>query len=145
MKTSINTRNFIILAAVAVFAVAVPGLLIKLNVIDAYSAQIITLGGVNAIMAISVNIVCGITGQLSLGQAGFMAIGAYSCIILTESAGIPLPLSIILAGLVTAFAGFLIGFPTLKLTGDYLAIVTLGFGEIIRVLFVNLKPQPWAW
>ena len=139
MKTSINTRNFILLAAVAVFAVAVPGLLIKLNVIDAYSAQIITLGGVNAIMAISVNIVCGITGQLSLGQAGFMAIGAYSCIILTESAGIPLPLSIILAGFVTAFAGFLIGFPTLKLTGDYLAIVTLGFGEIIRVLFVNLK------
>lgn len=90
-------------------------------------------------MAISVNIVCGITGQLSLGQAGFMAIGAYSAILLTENAGFPLPVSILAAGLITAFAGFLIGFPTLKLTGDYLAIVTLGFGEIIRVFLINFK------
>ncbi len=124
---------------VAVAAVIIPGFLIKFGVIDAYTAQIITLGGVNAILAISVNIVCGITGQLSLGQAGFMAIGAYSAIFFTLNAGIPLPVSVILAGLFTAVFGFLIGFPTLKLTGDYLAIVTLGFGEIIRVILINMK------
>jgi branched-chain amino acid transport system permease protein len=90
-------------------------------------------------MAISVNLICGITGQLSLGQAGFMAIGAYTASVLTFKLGVPFPLSVLCAGIVTAFFGFLIGLPTLKLQGDYLAIVTLGFGEIIRVLFVNFK------
>ncbi len=132
-------RNMLIPGCVAVDAIVVPYLLIVLGVIDAYTAQIITLGGVNAIMAISVNVICGITGQLSLGQAGFMAIGSYTTIILTQTAGLPLPASIVVAALVTVVFGILIGFPTLKLQGDYLAIVTLGFGEIIRVLLVNFK------
>ncbi|MDR1748512.1 MAG: branched-chain amino acid ABC transporter permease [Spirochaetaceae bacterium] len=134
-----NSRNRVIPGAAAILAVGLPTLLIKLNVIDAYTAQIITLGGVNAILAISVNTITGITGQLSLGQAGFMAIGAYSCIFFTLDMGLPLPVSVILAGLFTCLFGFIIGFPTLKLSGDYLAIVTLGFGEIIRVVLVNLK------
>lgn len=134
-----NLKNTIILGCFAVAAVVLPALLIQFGVINAYVAQIITLSGINAIMALSVNIICGITGQLSLGQAGFMAIGAYSTIMLSMNAHIPLPVSIIIAGLITAFFGFLIGFPTLKLEGDYLAIVTLGFGEIIRVILVNLK------
>ncbi|MBQ7166481.1 MAG: branched-chain amino acid ABC transporter permease [Treponema sp.] len=134
-----NLRNFILLGAIALACLLIPAVLIEFGVIDAYSAQILTLGGLNAIMAISVNVISGITGQLSLGQAGFEAIGAYTVIALTESVGIPLPLSILLAALVAAFAGFLIGFPTLKLEGDYLAIVTLAFGEIIRVFLVNLK------
>ena len=138
MKNSLF-RNTLILGTCAVLVVAVPALLIQFSVIDAYTAQILTLSGINAIMALSVNIICGITGQLSLGQAGFMAIGAYSTILRTTNLHLPLPVSIILAGLVTAFFGFLIGFPTLKLEGDYLAIVTLGFGEIIRVVLVNLK------
>ena len=138
-QTSYSFKNTAVPAFFALFILLVPALLIRLSVIDAYTAQIITLGAVNAIMAISVNIVCGITGQLSLGQAGFMAIGAYSAILLTENVGLPLPVSILAAGLITAFAGFLIGFPTLKLTGDYLAIVTLGFGEIIRVFLINFK------
>ncbi len=132
-------KNMLIPGIFAVAAVVIPALLIQIGVIDAYTAQILTLSGINAIMALSVNIICGITGQLSLGQAGFMAIGAYSTILLSTNAHIPLPLSIIIAGLITAFFGFLIGFPTLKLEGDYLAIVTLGFGEIIRVVLVNLK------
>ena len=132
-------RNTIILSVIALLAIFLPALLIRLQVINAYTAQIITLSGINAIMALSVNIICGITGQLSLGQAGFMAIGAYSTILLTQNLHIPLVVSIILAGIITAIFGFLIGFPTLKLEGDYLAIVTLGFGEIIRVILVNLK------
>ena len=132
-------RDTLIPGCVAVAAIVVPYLLISVGAIDAYTAQIITLGGVNAIMAISVNVICGITGQLSLGQAGFMAIGSYATIILTQTVGLPMPVSIALAALITVIFGILIGFPTLKLQGDYLAIVTLGFGEIIRVLLVNFK------
>ena len=127
-------RNTIILSVIAAAALVIPAILIKLGVINAYTAQIITLSGVNAIMALSVNIICGITGQLSLGQAGFMALGAYSTILLSLK---KILLSLLL--IFTAIFGFLIGFPTLKLDGDYLAIVTLGFGEIIRVVLVNLK------
>ena len=132
-------RNILVPGICAVIAVSVPALLISVDCIDAYTAQILTLGGINAIMALSVNIICGITGQLSLGQAGFMAIGAYTTVILSSTFHVPLPCSILCAGFVTAVFGFLIGFPTLKLEGDYLAIVTLGFGEIIRVLLVNCK------
>lgn len=136
-------RNTIILLVISLAVVLIPAALMEFPLgapaVDAYTAQIIILGGINAIMAISVNVICGITGQLSLGQAGFQALGAYSVILLTSECGIPLPVSIILGGLIAAFFGFLIGFPTLKLEGDYLAIVTLAFGEIIRVVLVNLK------
>jgi branched-chain amino acid transport system permease protein len=139
MSMSANARNTVIPGAFGLAAIVLPALLIKIGLIDAYTAQVITLGGINAILAISVNTITGITGQLSLGQAGFMAIGAYSCIVFSLDFGLPLPLAIILAALLTAIAGFIIGFPTLKLSGDYLAIVTLGFGEIIRVILTNLK------
>lgn len=138
MKNKI-VRNMLIPGITALAFVIIPSILIHFNLIDAYTAQIIALGGINAIMALSVNIICGITGQLSLGQAGFMAIGAYSTILLSQNAHLPLPLAIILAGFITVIFGIMIGFPTLKLEGDYLAIVTLGFGEIIRVVLVNLK------
>ena len=131
--------NLILLAVLAVVIVFVPALLISVGVLDAYTAQILTIAGINAMMAISVNVICGLTGQLSLGQAGFMAIGAYVCIWLAQTVGVPLPFAIFVSGIVAAFSGFLIGFPTLKLSGDYLAIVTLGFGEILRVIFVNFK------
>jgi branched-chain amino acid transport system permease protein len=132
-------RSTIILGSAGILATVLPLLLMKLSVIDPYTTRILTMGGVNAIMAMSVNMIVGITGQLSLGQAGFLAIGAYSCIFFNFDAGLPLPLAALCAVLVTTLAGFLIGFPVLKLTGDYLAIVTLGFGEIIRVVFINLK------
>lgn len=123
----------------AIVCTVVPFLLSMAGILDDYSAQILCMCAINAIMALSVNMICGITGQLSLGQAGFMAIGAYSTILLNQNCGLPLVVAIIIGALVTAFFGFLIGFPTLKLEGDYLAIVTLGFGEIIRIIFMNLK------
>ena len=140
MATRFPVRSTVILSVVAFLAICVPVLFMKLGIMGAYTARIITMGGVNAIMALSVNMIVGVTGQLSLGQAGFLTIGAYACIFFTFDMGLPLPIATVLAILVTTFAGFLIGFPVLKLTGDYLAIVTLGFGEIIRVVFVNLKP-----
>ena len=140
-------KNTLILTAIAFGFVLIPAVLIQIKAIffdfpigiDSYWAQVLTLAGVNAIMALSVNVVCGITGQLSLGQAGFQAIGAYAAILLTTNAHIPLSISIVLAGIISAIFGFLIGFPTLKLEGDYLAIVTLAFGEIIRVVLLNQK------
>lgn len=139
MMKNRRLADFILLGSVALACAALPALLIAVGVIDGYTAQIFTIAGINAIMAISVNIITGMTGQLSLGQAGFMAVGAYACIWFTQVAHVPLPLSVVIAGCFAAGIGFLIGFPTLKLSGDYLAIVTLGFGEIIRVVFVNLK------
>lgn len=136
---NIFLKNTLILSAIAVCVIALPTLFTATGIMDAYLAGIFSLAGIYAIMAISVNLISGITGQLSLGQAGFMALGAYATILLNTNAHFPLPVAVIAAGLITAFFGFLIGFPTLKLEGDYLAIVTLAFGEIIRVVLVNLK------
>ena len=132
-------KSTIILATVGLCAVFFPIVFYRAGIIDAFTLRIITMAGVNAIMAMSVNMIVGITGQLSLGQAGFLAIGAFSCIFFHADVGLPLPLAGVMAMLVTAFAGFIIGFPVLKLSGDYLAVVTLGFGEIIRVVFLNLR------
>jgi branched-chain amino acid transport system permease protein len=139
MAVRFSLRSTLILTVTGLLAVFLPLLLMMNGVLDPYTGHIIAMGGVNAIMAMSVNMIVGITGQLSLGQAGFLAIGAYSCIFFTFDMGLPLPVAALCATALTTFAGFLIGFPVLKLTGDYLAIVTLGFGEIIRVVFINLK------
>ncbi|GMO49682.1 MAG: branched-chain amino acid ABC transporter permease [Termitinemataceae bacterium] len=143
-KTTLETMKLsrklsLIPLCFAIFFAVVPTILIKFDIIDVYLAGVLTNASINAILAISVNMITGITGQLSLGQAGFMAIGAYSCISLTLDLHIPMPAAACLAALIAAFAGFLIGFPTLKLSGDYLAIVTLGFGEIIRVILTNVR------
>ncbi|MDR2601579.1 MAG: branched-chain amino acid ABC transporter permease [Spirochaetaceae bacterium] len=131
--------QFLIPAFFSVLFIAGPAILIKFGFIDVYFAQIITVAGINAMLAISVNFITGFAGQLSLGQAGFMAIGAYACITFNVDLNAPLPLAALFAGIVASLAAFLIGFPALKLTGDYLAIVTLGFGEIIRVVLTNLR------
>ena len=89
-------------------------------------------------LAVSLNLVTGFLGQLVLGHAGFMSVGAYSAALFTMHAGLPIsvafPLGLIFGGLVAAIFGVIIGVPALRLRGDYLAIITLGFGEIIRVL-----------
>jgi len=117
--------------------VAIAG--IFFGVIDEYTAQILTLGCINVIVALSLNLISGFTGQLALGHAGFMAVGAYTTAILTMQFNVPMLIAILAGGFVTALFGFIIGFPTLRLSGDYLAIVTLGFGEIIRAIMVNLE------
>ena len=139
MAAKFPIKSVFLLSIVGIIAIVLPLLLLQAGILDAYTVLIITMGGVNAIMAISVNTIVGITGQLTLGQAGFLAIGAYACIFFNLDVGLPLPLATACSVIITTVAGFLIGFPVLKLSGDYLAIVTLGFGEIIRVVFINLK------
>ena len=81
-----NTKksNFLIPGVVALAAIVIPFVLIRVGLIDAYTSQILTMGGINAVIAISVNMVTGIVGQLTLGQCAFEAIGAYSVIIFTQ-------------------------------------------------------------
>ncbi|MES2996114.1 MAG: branched-chain amino acid ABC transporter permease [Verrucomicrobiota bacterium] len=102
--------------------------------------------GIAIILAVSLNLINGHTGQFSLGHAGFMAVGGYFSAWLSLEVGRSVameiwyfPVTLIAGGLVAAFAGLLVGVPSLRLRGDYLAIVTLGFGEIIRVVAQNTE------
>ena len=103
--------------------------------------------GINIILAVSLNLINGYTGQFSLGHAGFMAVGGYTAAVITNQFTGANPVlsgsvflgALLAGGLIAALAGLLVGLPTLRLRGDYLAIVTLGFGEIIRVIFQNMN------
>lgn len=115
--------------------------------IDPYFQLIILRCGIAAIMAVSLNLINGFTGQFSLGHAGFMAVGAYVSAAVTlfwsphdGSLGMQLWFlaALLVGGLSAALMGLIVGLPTLRLRGDYLAIATLGFAEIIRVVILNL-------
>ena len=112
------------------------------GVMSSYNNKLIMLVGINIILAVSLNIATGYLGQLPLGHAGFMAIGAYTSALLMKSlpwaTGVSFPVALLMAGAVSALFGVLIGIPALRLRGDYLAIITLGFGEIIRVILLNI-------
>ena len=94
---------------------------------------------VNVIMAASLNLINGYTGQFSLGHAGFMAVGAYVGVVATVNFKLPLIAALLLGAACAGILGFLIGLPTLRLRGDYLAIATLGLGEIIRIVIMNIE------
>ncbi|WKY43022.1 branched-chain amino acid ABC transporter permease [Eubacteriaceae bacterium ES2] len=127
--------------------------LIQTKTINNYFVGIMIMTCIMIIMALSLNIVAGFLGQMALGHAGFMAIGAYSSAMVTKSivdAGIEMPgillllLALLVGGLVAGIFGVLIGTPTLRLRGDYLGIVTIGFAEIIRIFFINFGPTGGA-
>lgn len=122
--------------------------------INPYHLDIIIGIGINITLAVSLNLINGYTGQFSLGHAGFMAVGGYTAAIVTTKLGpqflpmlggadsffakeILFLIALYVGGLIAAVAGILVGAPSLRLKGDYLAIVTLGFGEIIRVILQN--------
>lgn len=126
----------IILAIFALFA-----LLMQTGVINSYYESVLFTICINIILAVSLNLVIGICGQFSLGHAGFMAIGAYSAGVVSKM--IPgyggMFLGILAGFAISAVAALIVSIPTLRLRGDYLAIATLGFGEIIRILIMNMK------
>lgn len=105
--------------------------------VDAYYLRIIIFIGINIILALGLNLITGVTGQLSMGHAGFMSLGAYTAAIMSLHFNAPFFVAVLAGALVAASFGFLIGIPTLRLDGDYLAMVTIGFAEIIRVFFLN--------
>lgn len=121
------------------YAVVLAGL--NLGLIDDYLMATIATLCINIVLAVSLNLITGFTGQFSLGHAGFMAIGAYATGLITIAVPtVPgLIAGLLVGGLLAALVGFLLGLPTLRLRGDYLAIATLGLAEIIRILLNNLE------
>ncbi len=104
-----------------------------------YQVTIFSLALIYVMLSLGLNIVVGIAGQLVLGYAAFYAVGAYTYALLNMYFGLSFWLCLPLGGLFAALAGIVLGFPVLRLRGDYLAIVTLGFGEITRLLLTNLS------
>lgn len=106
---------------------------------DAYLADIVVRIGINLLAVMGLALVLGFTGQFSLGHAGFMAVGAYTAAALSVYASVPPVLAMLAAGFAAALAGVAVGLPSLRLVGDYLAVVTLGFNGIIIVLIQNAE------
>ncbi|GGA26629.1 branched-chain amino acid ABC transporter permease [Psychrobacillus lasiicapitis] len=135
MKKSKQFWPFII---VAVLVYAVVQILISTEIINQFYSNTLILIAINIILAVSLHLVIGITGQFSIGHAGFLAVGAYLSAIVTMKLHLPFVVAIIVGGIVAALAGLIVGIPSLRLKGDYLAIATLGFAEIIRIVFLNI-------
>ncbi len=154
-KKDHNLKIYIILFII--FAIFISALDLKM-IGDNYVRRVLNLAAIYTIVSVSMNLVNGFTGLFSLGQAGFMAIGAYTVAILTVPlekraaifyiikqnpvlAGIhlPFPAALVLGGILAALVATLIAIPVLRLKSDYLAIATLGFSEIIRIVFTNAK------
>jgi branched-chain amino acid transport system permease protein len=148
-NTLLTIAGLVVLVTVVGFADAVLG---------RFTVRILNLSAIYIILALSLNLLNGFTGLFSLGHAGFMAVGAYVSAILTMSPAqkemnfflepivpilakiqLPFPLALVVAGLCAALAAVLIGVPALRLRDDYLAIATLGFAEIIRVIITNIQ------
>lgn len=137
LKQVLKNRLIIFAGLIAFYGIIQA--LISFNFLNDYYVVNIILMGINIILAVSLNLINGFTGQFSIGHAGFMAIGAYSSAIITYKLGLSFPLAILVGGISAGIIGILIGIPSLRLKGDYLAITTLGFGEIIRVIFLNTE------
>ena len=108
------------------------------GVLSAFWQLNLIFAGLNIILAASLNLINGYTGQFSLGHAGFMAIGAYVGVILTTNFHLPFIAALVAGAAAAGLLGALIGLPTLRLRGDYLAIATLGLGEIVRIVIINV-------
>ena len=152
-------RNKIIYSVLLIAAAVTVLILVDNNIIgNAYVKRILNLSAIYAIVSVSMNLVNGFTGLFSLGQAGFMAIGAFTVAVFTVPVelrssifyikpmapwliNIELPFfaALLLGGIISALAALIIGWPVLRLKSDYLAIATLGFSEIIRIIFTNTQ------
>ena len=102
-----------------------------------YLFFILTIGGVYALLAQSLNLIWGGAGMVNLGLAGFFAVGAYASALVTKGAGLPIPLGLVAALIVGAVSGLIVTLSTVRLRDDYLAIVTLGFAETVRLIALN--------
>ena len=137
LRQALRKQDLLGLAILAVIFV-VFYVLFDEEILDDYWETNVILILINIIMSVSLNLINGLTGQFSIGHAGFMAVGAYSSAVITVKLGMDFPIALIVATLSAAVLGFLIGVPTLRLNGDYLAIATLGLGEIIRISILNI-------
>lgn len=133
-----KAKGFWLFLVVSIIVYGVIQFLIGTGILNPFYSNTLIFIGINIILAVSLHLVIGITGQFSIGHAGFLAVGAYISAIITMKLHLPFPVALIVGGIVAALAGLLVGIPTLRLKGDYLAIATLGFAEIIRIVFLNI-------
>ena len=133
----ILSKNNIITTALILFLYLLGEVLTRMGIIDSYIMLNLVVIGINIILAVSLNLITGFTGQFSLGHAAFMSIGAYASAVATAKLGLPFSVSLLIGAAIATIAGIVIGIPTLRLKGDYLAIATLGFGEIIKIVILN--------
>ena len=113
-----------------------------------YVLYLTSLAGIYTIVSIGLNLLFGFTGLISIGHAAFLGTGAYTtAILLTQVPAIPFPIILILSGLLAAVLGFIVGLPSLRLSGHYLAMATIGFGFVMEEIFLHweslTKGQLW--
>lgn len=123
-------------AGIALYAIVM--VMMETELIGPFWQLNIVLICINIVLAASLNLITGFTGQFSIGHAGFMAVGAYMSAVCTVKLGLPFAVAVLSGAVAAAILGFAIGLPTLRLQGDYLAIATLGLGEIIRITILNI-------
>lgn len=134
---TIYTR-YIITAAVLVAIYIFLMFLVNQGIISDYLLRLMKEIGIFLIAALGLNLILGFTGQFTMGHAAFMSIGAYGSAIMTKNFNMPLPIALLVGIILAAILAALIGYPILRLKGDYLAICTLGFGEIVKVVIQNV-------
>jgi branched-chain amino acid transport system permease protein len=129
-----------VLRAILPWAFALLIALVPLFVADRFLIKVLTFVGLNALVIVGLALLFGHAGQVSLGHAGFMGIGAYACAYLTGRVGLPWVAGFAAAGALAACGGLLLALPSLRLKGHYLAMATLGFGELMTLAFVEGEP-----
>ncbi|MGE7766794.1 branched-chain amino acid ABC transporter permease [Peribacillus sp. NPDC096540] len=138
MTTFKRAKGFWLSISLSLIFFAVIQVLIGGGSLNPFYQNTLMFIGINIILATSLHLIIGVTGQFSIGHAGFLAVGAYASAVMTMKLEMPFVMALIVGGLVAALAGLIIGIPSLRLKGDYLAIATLGFGEIVRIMLLNI-------
>ena len=132
-------KNAVLVAVALILVYAVVQFLLSAGILGRFYENVLMNVGINVLLAISLHVVLGLAGQFSIGHAGFLAVGAYTSAVLTEKLGLPFPVALLAGAVAALLAGLIVGVPSLRLRGDYLAIATLGFAEIVRISLLNIE------
>ncbi|MES1038085.1 MULTISPECIES: branched-chain amino acid ABC transporter permease [Peribacillus] len=138
MTTLKNSKGFWLSIVLALIFFGIMQYTISNGMLNPFYINTLMFIGINIMLATSLHLIIGITGQFSIGHAGFLAVGAYASAVMTMKLELPFIIAVLAGGVIAAVAGMVIGVPSLRLKGDYLAIATLGFGEIVRIVLLNI-------
>ncbi|MGE7593007.1 branched-chain amino acid ABC transporter permease [Peribacillus frigoritolerans] len=139
MTTLKNSKGFWLSIVLALIFFGIMQYTISNGILNPFYINTLMFIGINIMLATSLHLIIGITGQFSIGHAGFLAVGAYASAVMTMKLELPFIIAVLSGGVIAAVAGMVIGIPSLRLKGDYLAIATLGFGEIVRIVLLNIE------
>jgi branched-chain amino acid transport system permease protein len=139
MTTLKNSKGFWLSIVIALIFFGIMQYTISNGILNPFYINTLMFIGINIMLATSLHLIIGITGQFSIGHAGFLAVGAYASAVMTMKLELPFIIAVLTGGVIAAVAGMVIGIPSLRLKGDYLAIATLGFGEIVRIVLLNIE------